>query len=412
MSQQISTQLSDASSNVVDTTTDLEKGHELGRHLTNSVVTSFSWEGVSVAVKDRKSGEPLKILDSNHGCVKAGSVLALMGPSGSGKTTLLNVLAHRTSTMKGDFKGKIMINGQVTNQQSIRKVSSYVEQEDAMIGILTTYETVDFAARLSLQGTMSKKERIARVNELIESFGLQRQKDIIVGTPLRKGLSGGQTRRLSVASQLVTSPRILFLDEPTSGLDSAASFEVMNYIKQIAKEYRLICIASIHQPSTTTFELFDQLMLLSEGRTCYFGALADVDAYFNRIDRPIPVHINPAEFLLDLVNGDFSHAGNHDPAHNELKYIQDSWSSCAESKKAVEECSSLSANEASPSMLQSSRQNALALSWILLHRNFIKSYRDIIAYGTRVFMYFGLAIMMGTHTSILAPMTLLTLFLP
>ncbi|KAJ9642112.1 uncharacterized protein PV06_03317 [Exophiala oligosperma] len=396
MPQQILTHQSDASSNAVDTNIDLEKGHELHRHLTNSVVTSFSWDAVSVTVKDRKSGQPLKILDSNHGCVKAGSVLALMGPSGSGKTTLLNVLAHRTSTMKGDFDGKIMINGQVTNQQSIRKVSSYVEQEDAMIGILTTRETVDFAARLSLQGTLSKKDRIARVDELIESFGLQRQKDIIVGTPLRKGLSGGQKRRLSVASQLVTSPRILFLDEPTSGLDSAASFEVMNYIKQIAKEYRLICIASIHQPSTTTFDLFDQLMLLSEGRTCYFGPLADVQAYFNRIDRPIPVHTNPAEFLLDLVNGDFSHGGEDSPAKNELKYIQDAWSSCTECKQVINECSSILVDGTSSPVLPSYHQNSLALSWILLHRNFIKSYRDIIAYGTRVVMYFGLAIMMGT----------------
>ncbi|KIW15416.1 hypothetical protein PV08_05462 [Exophiala spinifera] len=400
MSQQDTTPHSGDSSNAVDTGLDLEKGRGLGRHLTNTVVTSFSWEAVNVTVKDRKSGLPLKILDSNHGSVKGGSVLALMGPSGSGKTTLLNVLAHRTSTMKGDFEGNIMINGQVTNQQSIRKVSSYVEQEDAMIGILTTQETVDFAARLSLQGTMSKKERVARVNELIESFGLQRQRGTIVGTPLRKGLSGGQKRRLSVASQLVTSPRILFLDEPTSGLDSAASFEVMNYIKKIAKEYNIICIASIHQPSTTTFDLFDQLMLLSEGRMCYFGALAGIHAYFNRINRPIPVHINPAEFLLDLVNGDFSQARNNDSSHNELKYIQDSWSSSTECRKAINECSSISATETSLSKLQSSHHNVLALSWILLHRNFIKSYRDFIAYGTRVAMYFGLAIMMGMPTSL------------
>ncbi|KAK5457196.1 hypothetical protein LTS15_004977 [Exophiala xenobiotica] len=386
--------MSDTSTSMADFTRDVEKGHELSRHLTNTVVESFSWADVDVTVKDRKTGLPLKILDSNYGCVKAGNVLALMGPSGSGKTTLLNSLAHRTSTMKGDIQGKIIINGRVANRQAIRKVSSYVEQEDAMIGILTLHETVDFAARLSLPRNLSKKERLARVDELIESFGLQRQKDNIVGTPLRKGLSGGQKRRLSVASQLVTSPRILFLDEPTSGLDSAASYEVMNYIKQVAKEHRLVCIASIHQPSTTTFELFDQLMLLSGGRTCYFGTVSGVHGYFERIQRPIPLHMNPAEFLLDLVNSDFGHAS--DRTHDELNYIQSSWSSCQECKAAIEECSFTSLGETSGTIPHHSNQNALAISWILLHRNFIKSYRDFIAYGTRVVMYFGLAIMMGT----------------
>ncbi|KAK5283938.1 hypothetical protein LTR14_011797, partial [Exophiala xenobiotica] len=132
-----------------------------------------------------------------HGHVEAGNVIALMGPSGSGKTTLLNVLAHRTGAMKADIQGRIMINGRITNQTAIRKVSSYVEQEDAMIGILTVRETVNFAAKLSLGAAVSNKDRMARVNELIESYGLQRQNDTVVGTPLRKGISGGQKRRLS-----------------------------------------------------------------------------------------------------------------------------------------------------------------------------------------------------------------------
>lgn len=78
-----------------------------------------------------------------------------------------------------------------------------------------------------------------RVDDLIASFGLQEQKHTIVGTPIKKGLSGGQKKRLGVASRLVTDPKILFLDEPTSGLDSALSFEVMNYIKDIAKRHNV-----------------------------------------------------------------------------------------------------------------------------------------------------------------------------
>ena len=86
---------------------------------------------------------------------------------------------------------------------------------------------------------MTKSERISRINSLLESFGLQEQANTLIGTPIRKGLSGGQKRRVSVASQLITSPKILFLDEPTSGLDSAASYEVMNFVRNIAKKYKV-----------------------------------------------------------------------------------------------------------------------------------------------------------------------------
>ncbi|KIW78305.1 hypothetical protein Z517_08140 [Fonsecaea pedrosoi CBS 271.37] len=388
---------SDSLKDPSDMTMDLEKGPELTRHLTNSAVSTFSWSDVGVVVKDRKTKQPLHILTSSHGSVKAGSVLALMGPSGSGKTTLLNVPAHRTSTMKGEIQGKIMINGQLTNAAAVQQVSTYVEQEDAMIGILTLRETIDFAARLSMNGQISKRDRLARVNELIESFGLQRQADTIVGTPLRKGLSGGQKRRLSVASQLVTSPRVVFLDEPTSGLDSAASFECMKYIRQVAKQHNLIVIASIHQPSTTTFQLFDQLMLLSGGRTCYFGPVSDIQPYFERISRPVPLQINPAEFLLDLVNSDFGHSTGADEGN--LRYIQDAWTSSEECKALEATTSGTDALGKAGKPVASSRtssKNVAAVSWVLLQRNFIKSYRDFIAYGTRVVMYFGLAIMMGT----------------
>ena len=86
---------------------------------------------------------------------------------------------------------------------------------------------------------ITKDERVARIEGLVDSFGLRGQANTIVGTPLYRGISGGQKRRLSVASQLITGPRILFLDEPTSGLDSAASWEVISYIKAVAKLNRV-----------------------------------------------------------------------------------------------------------------------------------------------------------------------------
>lgn len=100
-------------------------------------------------------------------------------------------------------------------------------------------ETLNFAARLSLPSTVSKLERIQRIEALLTAFGLKGQANNLIGTPIRKGISGGQKRRVSVAAQLITSPKLLFLDEPTSGLDSAASFEVISFVKDIAKKHNV-----------------------------------------------------------------------------------------------------------------------------------------------------------------------------
>lgn len=162
-----------------------------------------------------------------------------MASSGSGKSTLLNVLAHRAQGLHASVKAAIYINGAAANPRTFRKISAYVEQEDALVGSLTVRETLNFAARLSLPSTVSKLERIQRIEALITAFGLQGQANTLIGTPIRKGISGGQKRRVSVAAQLITSPKLLFLDEPTSGLDSAASFEVISFVKDIAKKHNV-----------------------------------------------------------------------------------------------------------------------------------------------------------------------------
>lgn len=121
--------------------------------------------------------------------------------------------------------------------QRFRALSAYVEQEDALVGSLTVRETLDYAARLSLSTPITKLERQQRVKMLIEKFGLAGQANDLIGTPIKKGISGGQKRRVSVAAQLITNPKVLFLDEPTSGLDSTAALDIISYLKTIAKDY-------------------------------------------------------------------------------------------------------------------------------------------------------------------------------
>lgn len=129
---------------------DLESNRQQNVTLSNTAVTSLSWSNLQVTVKDHKSGDPLSILNASTGSVCAGEMLAIMGPSGSGKTTLLNVLAHRTAAAGATCTGDVLINGAETSLQSVRNLSAYVEQDDALVGSLTVKETVLFAARLSL----------------------------------------------------------------------------------------------------------------------------------------------------------------------------------------------------------------------------------------------------------------------
>ncbi|KAJ5535148.1 hypothetical protein N7527_001402 [Penicillium freii] len=271
--------------------TDLDRND--GRFLMNQSVKDFSWSGLTVTVKYRENKQARDLICDISGNVKQGELVALMEPSGCGKTTLLNVLARRSP---GATKVLIYtyVNGSKVDAASFRRMTSYVEQEDALIGSLSVWETVRFAADLSLPTSVSKRERMDRIRTLLEAFGIQKQPNTIVGTPIWKGISGGQKRRI-------------------------------------------IIIASIHQPSTNTFQLFDKLLLLSGRRTCYFGPVQDIESYFRKIDHSISGNTNPAEFLLDIVSSDFS--SGKESSQERVKEIQNAWAASTEAKTITRQIS-------------------------------------------------------------------------
>ncbi|KAL8773366.1 MAG: hypothetical protein Q9209_001760 [Squamulea sp. 1 TL-2023] len=349
-----------------DDGSDIESNAGLRRRLDNNSIRNFAWQDVEV--KEANKTPPHPIISSIDGVVQAGEIMAIMGPSGSGKTTLLNVLAHRKGSRVLHVSGALNVNGSSTSTSDFQLISSFVEQEDALIGSLTVRETLDFAARLSLPTSISQNERSLRVEELISSFGLREQANTLVGTPIRKGISGGQKRRLSIASQLITGPKILFLDEPTSGLDSTASFEVIKFLKKVAQQHR----------------------------TCYFGPVSSIKAYMDARGRPIPLYMNPAEFLLDLTNSDFVTSGSE--VNASLAKLHTDWQDSAEAENLRSSMPLSSAEKSNSAHLREAKSHAgfFAIVLALLHRSFIKSYRDVVAYGIRFAMYIGLAIMMGT----------------
>jgi ABC-type multidrug transport system ATPase subunit len=322
-----------------------------------------------------------------------GEIVALMGPSGSGKTTLLNTLAQR---QYGITLGKVAINGSERSLGTHRDVSAFVEQEDTLIGSLTVEETLTYSAKLSLPRGVAAHELQHRVAHLVESFGLRNQSQTLIGTPLQKGLSGGQKRRVSVATQLITSPKILYLDEPTSGLDSTASFEVVSFLRDFARRNNILMIASIHQPSTKTFELFDKVCLLSQGKACFYGSRLNLLSFLQSIHLPVPAMTNPAEHILDITNVDFlTHSNNE---QSRLDRITNAWERSSQAAHLQREIKNSAAVSEDQLLLSTSGQKPSTMRQVftLLHRSSVKGYRDLTAYWIRVAMYMGLAIMMGT----------------
>lgn len=168
----------------------------------------------------------------------------------------------------------------------------------------------------------------------------------------------------------------------------------MTFISKIAKQLRLIVVVCIHQPSTDTFNLFDQLLVLSEGRTCYFGPVPNLGNYLKNLGIEMPLYTNPAEFMLDLVNADFDAAGVSE-SRSRTKFLQDAWAE-GNSTATIQTWGRETPSHRSNKPAGGSKRSSLSAILPLLHRSFIKSYRDVFAYGVRYAMYTGLAIMMGT----------------
>jgi len=275
------------------------------RQSTNSLLrepVGISWKNISytVTVKSgpicRRSVSYKTILNDVSGIVKPGQLLAIIGPSGAGKSSLLDVLAGRKS--QGQLEGEVLVNGK-PKTRIFKRVSGYVTQDDCLMGNLTVRETFRFHATMKMSG--SAREHIEeRVQDVIDELGLTKVGDELVGTQFRRGISGGEKKRVSIGCELLTDPGLLFLDEPTTGLDAFNSLAVMKTLQKLASRGRTI-ICTIHQPRSTIFELFDRLLILSLGRPVYFGQASQAVNYFAQLGAHCRQFINPADFVLDVV---------------------------------------------------------------------------------------------------------------
>lgn len=232
-----------------------------------------------------------------------GGLIGIMGGSGAGKSTLLNVLNGNYTPSSG----KVTINGIDIHheKEDIEGVIGFISQDDLLIEELTVFENLFYNAQLCFKN-MSKKQIARRVIKILQAIGLYDSKDLKVGNPLEKTISGGQRKRLNIALELIREPSVLFVDEPTSGLSSRDSENIMDLLKELALKGKLVFVV-IHQPSSEIFKMFDRLLLLDQGGyPIFYGNPIDSVVYFkteidhaNCEERECPVcgNVNPEQIF-------------------------------------------------------------------------------------------------------------------
>ncbi|XP_010244004.1 PREDICTED: ABC transporter G family member 22-like isoform X2 [Nelumbo nucifera] len=256
-----------------------------------------------VALNGRRSSDAEKyILHGVTGSVHPGEVLALMGPSGGGKTTLLNLLSGRVKT--DDVSCSITYNDQPYSKSLKRRIG-FVMQDDVAFPHLTVKETLTYAALLRLPNTLTKQQKEERAMNVISELDLERCQNTIIGGSFVRGISGGERKRVCIGNEILLNPSLLFLDEPTSGLDSTTALRIVQMLHNIAKAGKTV-VTTIHQPSSRLFNKFDKLILLSRGNSLYFGKASEAMLYFSSIGCSPLIVMNPAEFLIDLANGNIN----------------------------------------------------------------------------------------------------------
>ncbi|KAG2543371.1 hypothetical protein PVAP13_9NG742000 [Panicum virgatum] len=266
-----------------------------------------------------KKGSPREILGGISGSVSPGEVLALMGPSGSGKTTLLSILGGRAGG--GAVEGCVSYNDEPYSKSLKRRIG-FVTQDDVLFTHLTVKETLTYAALLRLPRTMTRQQKKERAMDIIYELGLERCQDTMIGGSFVRGVSGGERKRVCIGNEILINPSLLFLDEPTSGLDSTTALRIVQLLHDIAEDGKTV-ITTIHQPSSRLFHKFDKLILLGKGSLLYFGKASEAMPYFQSIGCTPLIAMNPAEFLLDLANGNTNDVSV--PSELDDKYLVDAY---------------------------------------------------------------------------------------
>ncbi|CAI9286405.1 unnamed protein product [Lactuca saligna] len=280
----------------------------------------------------RNTKRHITILDDVSGVIKPGRMTLLLGPPSSGKTTLLLALAGRLG--KGlKSTGKVTYNGHELHEFVPERTSAYISQNDVHIGVLTVRETLAFSARCQGVGSryemlaeLSRREKSANIKPdpdidiymkaaaaegqeasvvtdyTLKILGLEECADTMVGDGMRRGISGGQRKRVTTGEIIVGPSNVLLMDEISTGLDSSTTFQIVNSFKQYVHILEATALISLLQPAPETYSLFDDIVLLSDGQIVYQGPRENVLEFFETMGFRCPERKGVADFLQEVTS--------------------------------------------------------------------------------------------------------------
>lgn len=286
----------------------------------------------------------------------------------------MNILAARVHA--GEISGTICYNDE-KRPSNWKKYVGYIEQQDVMYENLTVFETLMFAARLRMDAAVSYEEKEQRVRSIIRELGLTGCMHSRIGGGMDRGISGGEKKRVAIAIELVTNPSIIFLDEPTSGLDSFTASNLIEMIKNIAKNEKKIIIMTIHQPKTDILLKFDKVLLLALGKTVFMGSVNDGLLFFKKCGFECPQMTNPADFFLDKIAVDSRSPESKAECEQKVEAFHKHWSLIEEESKI---CTKTSKSDY-VTVKFAHRNHILKEFWILLERSMKDVVRDKLYIG-------------------------------
>ena len=342
----------------------------------------------------RKTRE-IKILQPVNATFEPGVLNCILGPSGSGKSSLLNMMAHRlhsSYTTRYQKGGTMLFGGSNPSDEVVRSVTSYVcQDDDALLPTLTVRETLYFAARLRLPTWMSKEEKNQRAESTLMKLGLRDCADNLVGDANKKGISGGEKRRVTIAIQVLTDPRVLLLDEPTSGLDAFTATSIMDVLRALAGEGKTI-VLTIHQSRSDLFKHFGNILLLARGGyPVYAGKGSEMISHFAALGYQCPRTTNPADFALDLITVDLQSSIKEATSRDKVKSLIGGWKANGQVARTT---SQISAPAELGSLKRQMTPLFIALP-LLVRRSLISFRRNPDAINARIMQVFGFAIVLA-----------------
>ena len=284
--------------------------HALMQELDMSSAFAMVWQDVTMTFLPawRRPNQRLDVLDKVSGYALSGELHCILGASGSGKTSLLQALAGKIASRKFELTGSIEMKGCIVTSAATAKQSSKIRvatimQDDHLYSHLTVKETLDLAALFYMAKGSSAVQRDRRVAAVMRELHLAPVAQTNVGSSVKRGVSGGERRRVSIARELISAPRILLCDEPTSGLDAASALNVIHTLKALAEAGRVV-VAAIHQPRSAIYTAFDRLTLLAEGRLVFSGPRSLAAHHFSLAGYRCPKGFNEADFFVDIMSAD------------------------------------------------------------------------------------------------------------